>query len=231
VALKGRAVHFCGVSDILEPYRAWKEYKKQLTGREWDYDFRRLFYTWSPDITTGKFQGWVEIASRDKTCGWIAPGDLWVAPDGAAHLLWTERAINEGLRDKFFPGARQSHELNYAIVRDGKVVMRRNLVLSDGQGEVPSWGRFQVTPEKRLFVVYYVQGKDAAGQSVSENRLMEIYPDGAASKPMRVPLRKPFTAYFTATVRGGSPPSKALELLGQCQGTPQTISYARIRLW
>ncbi len=55
VALKDRAVHFCGVNDILEPNAAWRAYKKQLTGRDWDYDFRRLFYTWVPDVRTGKF--------------------------------------------------------------------------------------------------------------------------------------------------------------------------------
>ena len=76
VAIRGRAVHFCGVSDIVEPYQKWRDYKRKLTGQQWDYDFRRLFYTWTDDITTGKFQPWVEIASRDKTCGWIDPGDL-----------------------------------------------------------------------------------------------------------------------------------------------------------
>ena len=64
-------MHFCGVSDIVEPYPEWRAYKKQLTGKEWDYDFRRLFYTWTPDITREKFRHWVEVASRDKTCGWI----------------------------------------------------------------------------------------------------------------------------------------------------------------
>ena len=85
VMLKNRSVHFCGVSDIVEPYPEWRAYKKQLTGAEWDYDFRRLLYTWTPDITRDKFRPWVEIASRDKTCGWISPGDLWLGPDGAVH--------------------------------------------------------------------------------------------------------------------------------------------------
>ena len=83
VMLKDRAVHFCGVSDILEPYTKWREYKKELTGRDWDYDFRRLFYTWSDDITTGEFHSWVEIASRDDTCGWVRPSDLWIDDEGA----------------------------------------------------------------------------------------------------------------------------------------------------
>ena len=39
VAIKDRAVYFCGVSDIVEPYPEWREYRKELTGRDWDYDF------------------------------------------------------------------------------------------------------------------------------------------------------------------------------------------------
>ena len=65
---------------------------------------------------------WIEISSRDKTCGGISPGDLWLAPSGEAHVVWTERAIDERLRDKFFPGAPQSHAVNYARVRDGRIL-------------------------------------------------------------------------------------------------------------
>jgi len=233
VALKNRAVHFCGVSDIQEPNSKWRAYKKQLTGRDWDYDFRRLFYTWTPDITREKFRDWIEIASHDKTGGWVSPGDLWVAPDGAAHIVWTERAIDERLREKFFPAAKQSHSLSYAIVREGKVLLRRTLLAAEegGAREIPSAARIQTTPDNRLFVFYYVSGKNAAGKSVSENRVMEIRSDGPTSEQMRVPLRTPFTSYFTATVRAGSPPSKTLELLGHRAGAPNTISYARIRLW
>jgi hypothetical protein len=232
VALRNRAVHFCGVSDIVEPNPAWRAFKKQLTGREWDYDFRRLFYTWSPDITTGKFEPWVEIASREKTCGWVNPGDLWAAPNGDVHVLWTEKALDERLREKFFPGEKQSHALNYAVLRNGKVVSRRTLLVAEeGQSnERPGRGRFQITPDNRLFVFFYVSGSNATGKSISENRLLEILPDGSASHPVPVPLQKPFTDFFTATTRAGSPPSKTLELLGTTQGSRATIGFARIRI-
>jgi hypothetical protein len=232
VALQDRAVYFCGVSDIVEPHTKWRAFKKQLTGKDWDYDFRRLFFTWTPDITSGKFREWIEMASRDKTAGWLFPADLWAAPDGAVHLLWTERALDERLREKFFPNEKQSHALNYAMVREGNVVLRRTLA-QGGEGlsaEIPSAGRFHVAPDHRLFVFYYVAGADAAGQPVSENRLMELRSGGAASESVRVPLKVPFTSFFTTTVRAGSPPSNALELLGQRVGRPLAIGYARIRL-
>ena len=66
---------------------------------------------------------------------------------------------------------------------------------------------------------------------VAENRLIEIHPGGEVSEFVKVPFNKPFASYFTATVRGGSPASKTLELLGQRQGVPMTMSYGRVRLW
>lgn len=232
VALKNRALHFCGVSDIEEPNPAWRAYKKQLTGRDWDYDFRRLFYTQSKDITTGKFEPWIEIATRDKTCGWIMPADLWVAPDGAAHLMWLERAIDERLREKFFPGAKQSHALNYAVVRDGKVTLRKTLVeaVEGKPGLVAAAARFQVTPESRLFVFCYVSGAEGPGKAMAENRLFEIRGDGTPGAAVRVPLAHPMTSFFTATPRAGSPPSATLDLLGPAAGAPLVIRYARVRL-
>ena len=60
---------------------------------------------------------------------------------------------------------------------------------------------------------------------------MEIRAGGEMGKSVEVPFRKPFTSYFTATVRGGSPPSQTLELLGHREGAPLNLSYARVRLW
>jgi hypothetical protein len=232
VALKDRQVHFCGVSDIIEPNETWRAFKRQLTGQQWDYDFRRLFYTWSPDITKGKFEPWVEVASREKTCGWITPGDLWVAPDGDVHVLWIERAIDERLREKFFPGRKQNHSLNHAVIRNGTVVSRQTLLTAEEgkSNEMPGRGRFQVTPDNRLFVFFYVQGSDANGRPVSENRLLEIRDDPSAGDAVRVPLTRAFTDFYTATTRAGSSPSRTLELLGIRQGSSSTISYARVRI-
>lgn len=232
VALHDRAVYFVGVSDIHEPHHDWAEYKRKLTGQQWDYDFRRLFYTWTPDITKQPFAEWVEIASRDKTCGWISPGDLWLAPDGSVHIVWTERALDERLRDKFYPSAKQGHYLNYARIRDGKVIERRTLLESteDKPGLIGSAPRFQATPDNRLFVVHFVSGQEPDGKRVHENRVVEILPDGVVGSPARIPLQHPFNSYFTATVRGGSPPSTTLEMFGQREGAANTMSYARVQL-
>ena len=206
VMLKDRAVYFCGVSDIVEPNLQWRAYKKELTGQNWDYDFRRLFFTWTEDITRAKFHDWIEIASREKTCGWIFPCDLWVAADGVVHLLWSERALDARLREKFFPDAKQSQALNYAQIRAGQVVGRRTLILAEegAANLVAGAARFHVTPDQRLWVICYVSGTEADGKSVSENRLFELSADGAARSPSAsrsVSLSRPSSPPPSAAVR------------------------------
>jgi hypothetical protein len=231
VALKDRAVYFCGVSDIIEPYKAWRTFKEELTKQKWDYDFRRLFFTWCDDITAaGHFQRWVEIASRDQTCGWIFPCDLHVGADGSVHILWTEKALDERLRATFFPEAKQSIALNHAVVRQGEVVHRGTIQEWKEGGtheERPGSGRFHGLPDGRLLVFYYVSGKDAEGKAVSENRLVEILADGSIAAPVKVSLQKPFSSFFTATPRAGNAPSVLIDVFGDVD---KTMRYARVRL-
>jgi hypothetical protein len=191
-----------------------------------------LFYTWTPDITKQPFGDWVEIASRDSTAGNIQPGDLWLAPSGDAHLIWRERAIDERLREKFFPDAKQSEQLNYALVRGGKVVHRRTIIETRGgmSSLYGSVSRFHVTPDLRLFVVYPTVEIGTEGRRIVEDRIVEMLPDGSTGITVRIPLEKPFVGFFTTTVRAGSPLSWTLEMLGQREGVPNTISYARVNL-
>lgn len=232
VALRDRRVHFCGVSDIVEPNSAWRAYKRELTGQDWDYDFRRLFYAYSPDIATGEFRPWIEIASREKTAGWITPCDLWVDPAGDVRILWTERAIDTRLREKFFPREEQSYALQYAVLRDGNVVLRKTLLESSetNPGVVCSFARFHVTPDHRLFVFCYAEDVAAEGGSERGNRLFEIVEDGQPGAMVAVPLQSPLTSFYTATPRAGSAPSWTLDLLGTAAGSPTAVRYVRLTL-
>ena len=131
----------------------------------------------------------------------------------------------------FFPGEKQSNALQYAILRAGKVISRRTLLKAEegGAGEVPGRGRFHVTPDGRLFAFYYVHGKDAAGRAVSENRVMELRPDGPRPASPRAA-----EAALVCVLHGddsrASAPSAILDVLGQRVGAANTVSYARIRL-
>ncbi len=234
VALRDRAAYVMGVSDIIEPVRAWREYKLILhEGKAWDYDFRRLYYCYTPDLTKEPWQPWVLVADCDQTCGHITNLDVWLDKQGRAHLLWLEQSVwDSRMRDKFFPETPITYALMYGLVDQGKVVQKTRLAFAGEKQEsqeIPGYARFQATPEGRLFVFYYCSGADANGRSVSENRLLEIYPDGSFSAPVPVALEHPFSAFMTATERGGSAPSAILDILGQAQDQPG-ISYARVNL-
>ncbi len=232
VALRGRAAHFLAISDIIEPVKAWREFKLVLNkGKTWDYDFRRLFYTFTEDIARVPFAPPIEIASREKTAGHISNLDLWLDPAGRAHLLWLETTVDPRLREKFFPGVPLTTSLEHCVVERGKVVERTTLAAGGegASGEVPGHARLHATPEGRLFVLYFVSGTGRDGKGVSEDRLMEVLPGGRRGEPVRVGLSHPFTNFMTATERGGSPPARTIDVLGTAAGRPG-ISYARIRI-
>ena len=219
VALKNRTCWFCGVSDIVEPNSQWAAYKRELTKRTWDYDFRRLFFTWSKDITTNKFEPWLEIASCEKTCGWISQRDLYVAADQTVFILWSQRDIDTRLREKFFPDAKQANSLRIAVVRNGKVVSRQ-IISEVKEGETkPIWqcGRFHATPDGRLWVIAYVSGKtieNGKSRFVNENRLVEIDSNGVAGPAVTVSIKNPIVSFFTASPRAGSLPDWRIDLYG-----------------
>ncbi len=229
VRLKNRALHFLGVSDIVEPNQAWREYKKKITGRDWDYDFRRLFYTWTEDITQEPFHDWVEVSSREETCGWIYPMDIHVGEGGEVLALWNERALDERLREEFFPDAKQRYSLELALLKKGEIIWRQALV-EGGEGlgnKRPGDGRFHITPDGRLWVIYYLSGTDAEGERFEENRLVEIQWDGTIYPEISLNMQKPLSRFFNNTVRAGCSPSPYIDLFGS-QGN--TMRYARIHL-
>ncbi len=226
IVLRGRACHFLGISDIIEPNPAWREAKRRLTGQQWDYDFRRLFYTWSDDVTAAPFHDWIEVASRESTCGWIQNLDLWVADDGDVHLLWHERSCDVRLRDEFYPGTPLTYELKHAVLRRGEKVAEQVIVAGgEGLGEViPNHGRFHVAPDGRLFVFATIS---RAG--TPENRLYELR-DGAWGEGRPVPFAKVFTSYQLAAARTGHAPSELLELYGTVAGEADALWYGRVRV-
>ncbi|MEM4244322.1 MAG: MGMT family protein [Candidatus Bathyarchaeia archaeon] len=61
VALKDHSAHVLAIGDIVEPVDEWRNYKFEKTGSGWDYVFRRLFYTWTPDIRKYNFSEPIEV--------------------------------------------------------------------------------------------------------------------------------------------------------------------------
>jgi hypothetical protein len=162
----------------------------------------------------------------------VFPCDLWVGPDGAVHLLWTERAIDERLREKFFPEEKQSNALMYAVLRDGEIALKLPILIArEGEAaDQPQSGRFHVTADGRLFVLFSVRADRGEGESEPENRLVEIGKDGALGEVMTVQLKHPFGRFYTATWRIGCEASDVIDVYGTRTGARDTLAYARIRL-
>ena len=98
VALRDGAAHVLAIGDIVEPVAEWRALKREKTGQQWDYVFRRLFYAHSKDIRAGRFERPVEIASVESTGGHITNLDLHVDAAGDAHVLFTEGSVRERSR-------------------------------------------------------------------------------------------------------------------------------------
>jgi len=227
VALKNQAGHMLAIGDIVEPVEEWRTYKFEQSDRSWDYVFRRLFYTYTPDITKSDFVESIEIDESEATSGHINNLDLWIDDDGAAHILYLKRTVQSAaMRDRFFPDTPLVTSLEYVVMSGGDVV-KRDTLFKGGEGassEVPGYARFHVSSDGRLFVIYYCSGSDADGNQIRENRLLQIGHD----KPVRIPLQEPFGMFFTNTERGGSAPSDTIDLFGP--GRDQALRYARIKL-
>lgn len=226
-----RAVHLLGVSDVVEPNSEWREYKRKLTGKDWDYVFRNLYYTWTPDITTMLFRPWVTVASREATAGRIVPGDLWLAPDGSLHAVWEEAALDDRLRQQFFPAEAQVKGIGYAVIQKGEVERRGLLMPAVGgqPGPVAHGPRLHSTPDGRLFLFGYRDGQDGSKKPVSENFLVEIGAGGAFGL-FRLPLLKPVNQYVVASTRLGNAPSQTLDVLGSEPGNGVVQRYFAVRI-
>ncbi len=230
VALHDGAAHIMAIGDIVEPNRAWQAFKKQQTGREWDYVFRRLFYTGTPDIRRTDFAAPIEIDSVDATGGHITNLDLWVDPQGAVHLLYLKTNISHVIRDSFFPGQEITTTLEHVELAGGKVIRRTTLVSGGEKArETCQYARFHATADGTLWVVERISGSRPDGSSLQENRVFAIRPDQARTKPIPLALAAPFSTFFTATERGGSRPSDVLDLFG-IGADGETLRYARVRM-
>lgn len=230
VALKNGAGHILAIGDIVEPTEEWRNFKKEKTGRDWDYVFRRLFYAWSPDAHTRPFHEPLEIDTVDATAGHITNLDLWLDRDGRAYLLYLKQPVQTALmRDRFFPDRKMIRSLECVRVNRGRVEERMTLMTGgEGQdGPDPHYARFQATPEGALYVVFTAGFLNSGQQPVVETRIQRILP--RRGDAATIPLRQPFSTFFTATERGGSKSSRLLDLYGiGHNGNP--LRYARIQL-
>ena len=223
VMLRDGSAHFLGVGDIVEPIADWRAAKKKITGRDWDYVFRRLFYAATPDVAAQPFGDWLELANRDETAGATRNSDIWVGPDGTAHLLWIEVTTDARIRDQFFAGVEARNCLEYAAVRDGQATQRQTLAdCGEDDSPAPTLARFHVTGDGQPVIL---------AQFGSEHRIAALAEalSGDAGAWTGVPFQRPMAGTFlTNTVRGGSTPGDTIDIVGTLPGP--ALGYARLHV-
>jgi hypothetical protein len=236
VALRDGVCQVQAVGDVAEPNQEWAQWKKANGHRgEWDFVFRRLFYTRNLEMATQQFSTPIEIDNVDETAGLVRNLDFYIDGDGAAHSLYFKQSVEiPEMRDVFFPGTALTASLEYSIIRDNEVVQRKTLMSLELKrtGDMADWARFQATPDGRLFVFTVTRNK--AGNAC-KNHLFELLPNGEMTTPIEIALQKPLTVFMTANERGGSPPSNYLDIYGSANtdfasGQDDEMRYVRIRL-
>jgi hypothetical protein len=248
----GRAAAVMAVGDIVEPVEEWRKLKFEKLKRQWEYVFRRLFYTFTPDIRTTDFVAPVEIDTVEKTAGHIQNLDLYIDESGpvrnstvgnviqkgkisngagAAHLLYLKRPHQYSfIRDKYFPGQATTVHLEYVVIKGGKVLSRKTLAETpqDSKGLEPSFGRFHIGGDGALWVIAAGTYTDGAERTFG-NYIGRILPGQSEPVFVRIDLKHPFRTFFTNTVRGGSEPADVIDLFGIADDSPN-LRYAAIRL-
>lgn len=227
VALRNGAAHVMAIGDIVEPNEEWRKLKFEKLQRQWDYVFRRLFYSFTADIREKPFTQPVEIDTVEQTCGHITNLDLHIDTEGRAHLLYLKRPHQyDFIRDAYFPHEPMTSHLEYVLLDNGRIVSRRTLAETpnDGRSAAPSYGRFHIGPKGAMYVIM-------AGRV--ENSPANFLGSIADSKPevrwIRLDLKHPFQAFFTNTPRGGSGPGTLIDLFGTASDS-LNLRYAAVRL-
>jgi len=231
VALRDGSAHVMAISDIVEPVEEWKKLKYEKLKREWDYVFRRLFYTYTDNIRSAGFSAPIEIETVEATGGHISNLDLYVDKTGAAHLLYLKQPHQyEFIRDKYFPGQAMTAHLEHVIVKDGKVLSRRTLAErpSGPTDFEPSFSRFHISNSGELYVIATGTSVEK-GQRTYGNFLGRVPAGKNKPKFKRIELKHPFSNFFTNTPRGGSKPSDIIDIFGIADDGP-SLRYARIRI-
>ncbi|OHB60134.1 MAG: hypothetical protein A2168_07535 [Planctomycetes bacterium RBG_13_50_24] len=231
VALRDGAAHVMAIGDIVEPVEEWKKLKYEKLKSDWDYVFRRLFYTYTDNIRSADFCTPIEIDTVEKTCGHIRNLDLYIDDTGAAHLLYTKQPHQyEFIRDKYFPGETMAVYLEHVIVKDGKVLSQQTLAerLAGADGFEPSFGRFHIGSKGELYVIAAGTSNEK-GQRTYGNFLGRITAGKDKPKFEHIELKHPFGNFFTNTPRGGSKPSDIIDIFGTADDNPN-LRYARIHI-
>lgn len=232
IILKKNALYFVGTSDVEEDNLNWKSFKKLNFSTGSDWQFRRLLFGYTKDIQKNPIKDWTEISNVEGTGGDVRTGDMWINTDGSVDIIWSETNLDPRLRDKFYPDAKQTWDLYFAKISGSKILIKKSFLHSE-EGKtsfIPKLPKFQILPDGRKFIVYYVQGRGSDGILYFENRLVEVSKSGEFSKEVKIPLKYPLYSFMLATPRTGSTKANFIDMYGITQHEQEIIRFARIQI-
>ena len=172
----------------------------------------------------------VRLSAAGGRHAWSDGAHLWVQPHPGAE----PRLLVADTQVLGFTWSPDGGRLAYVVVaEDLSPALWVADVAGDGAPELLAQGQAEVfaapiwSPDGRMLAFYHVT------TPASEDRLVEIFPDGSLGEHVKVPLKVPLHTFFTAGVRGGCQPSWYIDVFGDTRkGGPVggTMRYARIRL-
>ena len=231
LAVRDGKAYALAVSDIKEPVAEWAAYKRSVTGREWDYDFRNLYFTCCDDISKGEFAPVMTVDSREETCGLIRNLDMYVSDDGICYILYqAKRVWHDFMRERFFPDTKFDTACYLCAVKDGEVLWRKVL---DMEHEMPD-GK---NTDASYCAAFFQQADGSMGILLSKtNGNGTGLPDGwYISRPAsegnegfrKLDISCPPGQFHTARPRCGAAPSDMVDVLTM---DGEDIVYIRISM-
>jgi hypothetical protein len=222
LALSGQYAYILAVSDIESPQANIHTYLKN--SGESTYLFQHIYVAWTEDIASQPFSEWTELTNLEPA-GNLRHQDIWLSPDGTAHLLWTEESLDERL-SIFFPQVQPQSSLWYAVLRQGQVLSKTRLIQTGPTEAQPVRARFHQTPSGRMFVFY------STHHSVyrADNFALEIYPQGNFSISRPINLEIPLEYFLSFGQRNGAPAANTFEMIGIADWQATEVRYVRLKI-
>ncbi len=210
IAIHGGECYVFAVQDIVEPNKEWLAYKRQVTGQEWDYDFRTIYMNYAADLRTGDFAPSVRVCDREATCGWTNNLDCCYTADGDMLLAVREQNVNQRfMRDHFFPQEKLYSRLS--VYRFTHGVLQESFPVDESSeeigGEVRYTALFHTAADGGVYLVWDKTDNGEEGLRAPGTYLMPMTTRESSF------LCKDTGFLFGSKVRLGAAPDDRMDLL------------------
>lgn len=226
VAMRDGEAYVFAIQDIEEPNEEWRRYKYEKTGRHWDYDFRKLYLNYSPNLEKEDFGDSILICDRDGTCGWVSNLDCSYDANGDMLLLVSAQNVHEPfMRERFFPNEPLETVLEVYRLSRGRVTERITVDRSAETERATLYGGFFHTASSGEVYLVWSKETDLASNPVQTGTYLS--PVSALDQsPVR--LMDAAGLLFGSKTRLGARPTDSIDLYWP-QGE-ESILYAGVEL-